>query len=98
VINLRAATEARILEGQDTDYELYRVVNRKPGNSIYELAKETGWSSGRVYGSVRRLERDGLVRTEKSMRDGRAVLKVVSVEWYNLITPEQLEEFDNLEL
>jgi DNA-binding MarR family transcriptional regulator len=98
VINLKAATEARILEGQDTDYELYRVINKVPGFSAYELAKETGWSIGKVYGSIRRLERDGLVHTEKNIRDGRTVLKITPVKWYDLLTPEQLKEFDNLEL
>jgi|WetSurMetagenome_2_1015567.scaffolds.fasta_scaffold774992_2 DNA-binding PadR family transcriptional regulator len=97
VINLKAATEARILEGHDTDYELYRVINKVPGFSVYQLAKETGWSIGKVYGSIRRLEREGLVHTEKSMRDGRTVLSITPVEWYDLLTPEQLKEFDDLE-
>jgi DNA-binding MarR family transcriptional regulator len=64
----------------DTDYELYKMINRKPGASVYELAKELGWSSGKVYGSVRRLEKDSLIRTEKAERDGRSVLKVKPVE------------------
>lgn len=61
---MRAARDARVREGLDTDYELYRVINRKPDASIYELAKELGWSSGKVYGSVRRLEKDLWIRTE----------------------------------
>lgn len=30
---MQAARDARIQEGLDTDYELYRVINRKPGSS-----------------------------------------------------------------
>jgi len=52
----------------DTDYELYKVIYRKPGASIYELAKELGWSSGKVSGSVRRLEKDNWIKTEKGER------------------------------
>ena len=91
---MRAARDARVREGLDTDYELYRVINRKPGASVYELAKELGWSSGKVYGSVRRLEKDSWIRTEKAERDGRSVLKVKPVEWFEFLTPEEIEESD----
>jgi DNA-binding MarR family transcriptional regulator len=73
------------------------VINRKPGSSVYELAKELGWSSGKVYGSVRRLERDSWIRTEKAERDGRSVLKIISVKWHEFLTPEEIEEFKNMD-
>jgi len=91
------AIDARITEGLDTDYELYKIINKKPGYSVYELAKEMGWSSGKVYGSVRRLEKEGLVHTKKDIRGGRSILKVHAAEWSEFFTKEELEEFDNLE-
>jgi len=94
---MRAARDARVREGLDTDYELYSVINRKPGANIYELAKELGWSSGKVYGSVRRLEKDNWIRTEKAERYGRSVLKVKPVEWFEFLTPEEIEEFKNMD-
>jgi len=94
---MRAARDARVREGLDTDYKLYEVINRKPGSSVYELAKELGWSSGKVYGSVRRLEKDGWIRTEKAERDGRSVLKIISVKWHEFLTPEEIEEFKNMD-
>ena len=94
---MRAARDARVREGLDTDYELYKVINRKPGASIYELAKELGWSSGKVYGSVRRLEKDSLIRTEKAERCGRSVLKAKPVEWFEFLTPVEIEEFKNMD-
>lgn len=93
----KEAIDARITEGLDTDYELYKVINKKPGYSIYELAKEMGWSSGKVYGSVHRLEKEGLVHTEKAIRGGRTVLKVRAADWSEFFTKEELEEFDSLE-
>ncbi len=92
-----AAIDARITEGLDTDYDLYNAINKSPGRSIYELAKETGWSSGRVCGSVKRLEKEGLVHTEKDIRGSRSILKVCAVDWSEFFTPKELEEFDNLE-
>jgi DNA-binding PadR family transcriptional regulator len=92
------AIKARITEGLDTDYKLYKIINKKPGYSVYELAKETGWSSGKVYGSVRRLEKEGLIHTTRDMRGGRAILRVQAADWSEFFTKEELEEFDNLEL
>jgi len=38
------AIDARITEGLGTDYDLYKVIYKRPGYSIYELAKLMGWS------------------------------------------------------
>lgn len=95
--NMQAARDARARETSDTDYRLYEAINKKPGSSVYELAKELTWSSGKVYGSVRRLEKDNWVRIEKAERDGRSVLKIMSVKWHEFLTPEEIEEFKNME-
>jgi DNA-binding MarR family transcriptional regulator len=95
--NMQAARDARARETSDTDYSLYEVINKTPGSSVYELAKELGWSSGKVYGSVRRLEKDNWVQIEKAERDGRSVLKIMSVKWHEFLTPEEVEEFKNME-
>ena len=92
----KEAIDARITEGLETDYELYKVINKHPGYSVYQLAKETGWSSGKVHGSVRRLEKEGLVRTTRTIKAGRAVLEVRSVPWEDYFTIEELKEFDSL--
>jgi len=94
---MQAARDARVREGLDTDYKLYEVINKKPGSSVYELAKELGWSSGKVYGSVRRLEKDSWIRTEKAERDGRSVLKIIALKWHEYLTTEELEEFKKME-
>lgn len=93
----KEAIDARIKEGLDTDYNLYKVINKKPGFSIYQLAKEMGWSSGKVYGSIQRLEKEGLVHTEKAIKGGRTVLKVHAADWSEFFTPEELKEFGDLE-
>ncbi len=89
---------ARTQEGPDTDYDLYRVIDKNPGSVIYDLSKLTGWSSGEVHGSVKRLEKEGLVHTRKLIRDGKAVFIVSAADWSELLAEEELEEFDKLEL
>ena len=79
------ATSAQ--EREDTDYKLYGVICRKPGLGVYDLAKELGWSSDKVYGSIRRLVRDGWIM---AVRDGRSALKIMPVKWFDFLTPEEI--------
>lgn len=77
-------------ESAEFDYKLYGVICKKPGSGVYELAKELGWSSDKVYGSIRHLVRDGWIM---AVRDGRSALKIVPVKWHEFLTPEEIEEF-----
>ncbi|MGQ9469737.1 MAG: winged helix-turn-helix domain-containing protein [Nitrososphaerales archaeon] len=51
------AIEARKELGSKTDKVVLDILRKKPGLSTYELAKITGWSIGKVDGSLRRLAR-----------------------------------------
>ena len=92
-----SAVEAVKRKGADTDWTLYQLIDKQPGESIYALSKVTGWSTGKVYASVKRLAKDGLVRIDKSMRDGRGVLVVKPLEWQEFFTPEELQELKDLD-
>jgi predicted transcriptional regulator len=92
-----SAVEAVRRKGADTDWTLYQVVDKHPGESIYALSKIVGWSTGKVYASVKRLAEDGLVRVEKSMRDGRGVLVVKPLEWQEFFTPDELQELKDMD-
>jgi hypothetical protein len=37
----------------ETDLELYEVVDKQPGESVYSLAKAMGWSNGKTYAAAR---------------------------------------------
>jgi predicted transcriptional regulator len=93
-----SAVEAVKRKGEDTDWTLYQLIDKHPGESIYALSKAIGWSTGKVYASVKRLTEDGLVRIEKSMKDGRSVLLVRPLEWQEFFTPEELEELKKMDL
>lgn len=90
------AVQARRVIGADTDWELYGLVDERPGLSIYELAKLKGWTHGRVHGSVKRLEKSGLVRTELVVEGSRAKSLVKPLEWWEMMTPEELDEFKQI--
>jgi predicted transcriptional regulator len=91
-ITIQTAIAAVKDKGIDTDLELYEVVDKQPGQSVYSLAKAMDWSNGKTYAAARRLERAGMVHIEKVERNGRYVLIIkpkTSQEYY---TPEELAE------
>lgn len=92
------AVQARRQRGEDTDWELYELIDERPGLSIYELAKIKGWTHGRVHGAVKRLEKNKLIRLEHVMTDSRAKTVVTPLEWWEMMTLEELEEFKNMEI
>ena len=55
--NIMEAIHARKISGEETDLELYDLICKKVGLSVYDLRKLTGWSYGRVQKSIERLER-----------------------------------------
>ena len=91
------AVEATRKKGADTDWTMYDLINRRPGLNTYELAKRLNWSTGKAYGSVKRLEKNGLVYLERVKRCGKLVLEVRPVKWQDFFTAEELEEFKNMD-
>lgn len=96
--NIQRAIEAVKEKGVDTDLELYDKIEAIPGNSIYQLAKEMGWTTGKTYTAARRLERAGMVHVEKAEKNGRAVLIIKPKAWHEYFTHEELEEFKRMEI
>jgi hypothetical protein len=43
------------------------------------------------------MEKDSWIRTEKAEKDGRFVLKVKPFEWFEFLTPEEIEEIKNMD-
>ncbi len=95
---LEKAKAARLQKSEDTDDELYTLINEHPGKSVYELAKLASWSPGKVHASVRRLERDGMIRSKKVVEGSRVKLIVEPKKWWEFFTKEELEEFKQMEI
>lgn len=93
---MRAVRKRREL-AEDVDWKLYQWIESHSGLSIYELAKSISWSHGKVYSSVKRLERDGLIKVEKDIRNGRSVSIVTYKKWQEFFTIEELEEMNKPE-
>ena len=92
------AVQARRAIGGDTDWELYELIDERPRLSIYELAKLKGWTHGRVHGAVKRLEKNGLVRVELVVDGSRVKSLVRPLEWWEMMTPDELEMFKQMDI
>ena len=92
------AVQARRAIGGDTDWELYELIDERPRLNIYELAKLKGWTHGRVHGSVKRLEKNGLVRVELVVDGSRVKSLVRPLEWWEMMTPDELEKFKQMDV
>ncbi len=73
---LEKVRAARLQKSENADDELYTAINDHSGSSIYEMAKLTGWSPGRVHASIRRLEKDGMIRSKQVVEGSRVRLVV----------------------
>ena len=63
--------EAKREIGIQTDIELLGLISGHEGFTIYELKRASGWSFGKVYGSVQRLREDGKIMTLAARKKGR---------------------------
>ena len=76
----------------DIDYKLYKLINKRPEYNICDLAKELKCSTSKIYSSLLRLKKDGLIQ----MENVSGILKIRSVKWYEFLTLEEIEEFKNM--
>jgi hypothetical protein len=64
------------LIGHTTDATIKGIVEKFPGLSLYEIQKLANSSLGLVDGSIRRLEKNGVVRVRRVLRGGRSTKEV----------------------
>lgn len=62
--------------GRRTDTIIMQRILEKPGSTVREIAKDLGWTNGRVDGSVNRLLNEGKVRVQHCIRRGMLVKKI----------------------
>ena len=96
--SIQKATLVRTAKAEDDEWDLYEKISEAPSLNVYELAKRMGWSTGKTRGAVKRLEGEGLIKIEKSLRNGRAVDLVTATPWQEMLTPEELDEFKKMEV
>ncbi len=96
--SIQKATQVRTARAGDEEWDLYEKISEMPNSSVYELAKHMGWTTGKTRGAVKRLEEEGLIKIEKTIRSGRAVNLVTPTPWQEMLTPEELKEFRQMEI
>lgn len=95
--SIHHAIDAVKEKGIDTDLELYDKIERLPGENMFKLSQEMGWTPGKTYAAACRLENAGMVHVEKAVKNGREVLVVHPKSWQEYFTPEELEEMSQPE-
>jgi DNA-binding MarR family transcriptional regulator len=95
---MKEAHEARAIAKDDVDYKLYKMISKHQGYNLYELSKKMKWSRGKTYGSVKRLEKCGWVKIERSEKNGRSVLKITTIKWNELLTTKEIDEYKEMKL
>ncbi len=88
----KKATEIRRERSAEADYDLYEKISDHPGSNGYQLAKLIGWTAGRTNSAIGRLEKKGLIKVEKIIRDGRLQLSVTPRPWQEFFSEEELAE------
>lgn len=63
-------------KGIHTDYLVMQRILEKPGSTVHEIARDLGWTNGRVDGSANRLFKDGKIRVQHFVRRGMLVKKM----------------------
>lgn len=62
--------------GERTDTIVMQRILEKNGSTVHEIAKDLGWTNGRVDGSVNRLLKEERIRVQHCIRRGMLVKKV----------------------
>ena len=78
------------IKGELAEDVLYEFINANRGLSIYEISGRLGWNVEEVHNLVKRLEEDGLIRTDDSEEE-ELKRKVYPVEWKDLL-PEDVKK------
>ena len=83
-------TKAEI-KGELAEDVLYEFINANRGLTIYKLSELLKWNAEEVHSIAKRLEEDGLIRTNESEKMGRLKRKVYPVRWKDLL-PEGVKK------
>ena len=91
--SLDKAIEARKESGSKTDGVVLDILRKEPGLSTYEIKKITGWSVGKVDGSLHRLARAGKLKLQYLSKEGRITKEAypteLSTQRFGLVEIEQ---------
>jgi hypothetical protein len=66
--------------GISTDHVVMQRILEKPGSTVHEIARDLGWTNGRVDGSANRLLKEGKIRVQHCVRRGMLVKKMYPAE------------------
>lgn len=68
---LEFANQVRRKKAMENKWELYELINKLPGLTVYKLSQKIGWSIGKTDYYVKKLVKDGLVINSTEIVKGR---------------------------
>ena len=68
---LRIANQIRRKKALENKWFLYNIIDINPGLSQYDLNKKIGWSLGKINYYVRKLLKEGMIKSSTEIVNGR---------------------------
>ena len=87
---LEKANKVRFLNVMKNKYFLYEVLNKTPEMTIYDLAKKTSWSSGKVKHYIQKLRKDRVIHNSTEVINGRVRKEYSPVSYKEFINKEEM--------
>ena len=88
---LEKANKIRFMNAMKNKYFLYEIINKIPESSIYDLMKETNWTSGKISHYIQKLLNDGVIQNSTEIINGRVKKSYSPVNYKEFINKEEME-------
>jgi len=88
---LELANIVRRKKALETRWSLYEIIDKNPGITVYELAKQLNWTIGKVNYHVNKLINDGVITNSTKIENNRTKRKLHAKDWKEFIKPEDLK-------
>ena len=92
---LDLANLVRRKKALETRWNLFEIISKQPGISLYELAKQLNWSTGKVTHHINKLIKDGVITNKNIIENNRPKRTLTAKNWKEFMDPEILEALKN---
>ena len=91
-MDLEMANIVRRKNAVEARWDVYNIIDKNPGISIYELSKKLNWSVGKVNHHVSKLIKEGAITNSIVVEENRTKRKLKAKDWKELIDPKILAD------
>lgn len=87
---LNKANKIRLFNAMKNKYFLYKLINKSPGLTIYDLTKKVNWTSGKVNHYIQKLLKDKVIRNSTIIENGRVKKQYFPVSYKEFINWDEM--------